>query len=121
MTARFSQIDIAASKAAAREAASGRKTCEGCALLRTYTRPMCAGEKSPHFRTARDTYHERCQWYSVRGHEGRIVTPDMPPPEPEPEPTRKRMKLVKVRGSDRVVTEKEYDRLLAKNRSMVRA
>lgn len=42
-----------------------RLTCEGCAGLRIYPRPMCREERSPHFRTARDTYHERCAWFSV--------------------------------------------------------
>lgn len=38
-------------------------SCEGCAHLRTYPRPMCQAETSPHFRTARQTYHPRCTWF----------------------------------------------------------
>lgn len=114
MTVRYQQIDMAASKAAAREAALQRKTCEGCALLRIWPRPMCAGEKSPHFRTVRDTYHDRCEFYALKG----VQTAPEPPPAPEPaRPKPKRMKLVRVRGTDRVVSADEYDRLLARSRA----
>lgn len=115
MTIRFQHIDIEAAKASAREAALARKTCEGCTALRTYPRPMCAGEKSPHFRTVRDTYHERCQVYSVGMGKGEQPAPPTQPPAPEP-PKPKRMKLVRVRGSDRVVSADEYDRLQARMR-----
>lgn len=112
MTARFAHIDIANARASAREALVQRKTCEGCAALRRIPTPMCAREQSPHFRSARDTYHDRCQWYAVAGQE-----PKPPEPKPAPEPPKsKRMKLVKVRGTNRLVTEAEYDRLLARGR-----
>jgi hypothetical protein len=35
---------------------------------------MCKGEDSPHFRTVRDTYHERCHAFSVS-------RPEPKPPE----------------------------------------
>jgi hypothetical protein len=44
-----------------------RQTCEGCAHLRIHPRPMCAGEGSPHERRPRETYHDRCRAYSVKG------------------------------------------------------
>jgi hypothetical protein len=28
---------------------------------------MCRGETSPHYRTARESYHERCHAFSVTG------------------------------------------------------
>lgn len=77
MTIRHKHIDLEAARASARDAAS-RRTCDGCALLRIHPRPMCAGEGSPHYRTARDTYHERCQSYAVRGHEGRPIAAETP-------------------------------------------
>lgn len=116
MTLRTKMQDIEHAKAVAREVTqSQRKTCEGCALLRIYPRPMCSGEQSPHFRTARDTYHPRCQWFSVRGSDGKPAPVAQPEP-PAPQPARKKMKLVRVRGSDRVVSEAEYDQLMARKR-----
>lgn len=105
-------IDLEGARISAREMVMQRKTCEGCAMLRTYPRPMCAGEKSPHFRTVRDTYHERCPVYHVAG-----MQPAPPKPEPAPPPPAKkgRVKMVRLRGIDRVVTESEYDALLAQN------
>lgn len=103
MTARYAHVDLEAAKASAREAALSRKTCEGCVLLRTHPRPMCAGEKSPHFRTVRDTYHDRCQWYAVRGQEGKQSAPTHEPPaKPDPKP-HQRMKIVERDGQTRVV------------------
>jgi hypothetical protein len=52
--------DPAAQARAVAQIVNQRRTCEGCAFLRTYPRPMCQGETSPHFRTARDTYHDQC-------------------------------------------------------------
>lgn len=72
MTIRYQQTDIAAAKAAARETALARKTCEGCAALQTWPRPQCKGETSPHFRQVRDTYHDRCQVYSVGVGKGEV-------------------------------------------------
>jgi hypothetical protein len=56
-----------AQAAAAAQALVARTlTCEGCSALQTWPRPQCRGEKSEHFRTARETYHPRCQFYAVR-------------------------------------------------------
>lgn len=66
--------DAAAQAEAVRQiTAAQRLTCEGCAGLRLYPRPMCREERSPHFRSARDTYHERCAWFSVRLAAGEVV------------------------------------------------
>jgi hypothetical protein len=110
MTTRFKQIDMENSKAIAREM-NARRTCEGCAFLVTHLRPRCMGETSPNFRTPRDTYHERCGVYAVRGRDGKPVE-RKPEPAPPPVEKRKRMRLVEVRGTNRVVSEAEYDRLL---------
>jgi hypothetical protein len=108
MSTRFKQIDMENAKAIAREMTRNR-TCEGCIALRVLPRPMCAGEASPHFRTVRETYHERCASYTVAGRQ-------MPAPKPVEPPKRKpRMKLVKLREGDQLVTEDEYDALLARN------
>lgn len=109
-------VEARAAKMSARELLTQRApTCEGCALLRTYPRPMCTGEKSEHFRTVRDTYHPRCQWYAIRGQDGKPapVAPPAAPPPPEPKP--RKMKLVRLREIDRIVTEDEYDALLSRN------
>jgi len=113
MTTRFKQIDMENSKAIAREM-NARRTCEGCAFLVTHLRPRCMGETSPNFRTPRDTYHERCGVYAVRGRDGKPVErkPEPAPPVAKP----KRMRLVEVRGTNRVVSEAEYDRLLVAGR-----
>jgi len=108
MSIRHKHMDIEAAKASAREANS-RRTCEGCAYLRTQLRPMCQAEHGPHFRMARDTYNERCGAYAVRGRDGKPVERK---PEPAPVAKPKRMRLVEVRGTNRVVSEAEYDRLL---------
>lgn len=66
MTIRTKMQDIEHAKAVAREVTqSQRKTCEGCALLRMYPRPMCQAEASPHWRTPREPYHDRCDAYAV--------------------------------------------------------
>jgi hypothetical protein len=62
--------DTSAQAVAAAHIQKQNTTCEGCAHLRTYPRPMCQAEASPHFRTARDTYHPRCTWYGVRTGQG---------------------------------------------------
>lgn len=66
MTRRNQQHDV---KQAASQAAQlvTRQTCEGCAHLRIHPRPMCAAEASPHGRKPRETYHDRCGWYEVKG------------------------------------------------------
>jgi|LakMenE18May11ns_1017448.scaffolds.fasta_scaffold9404896_2 hypothetical protein len=74
MSLRFKHIDEAHRRAAA-ELASRKVTCEGCFFLQRHPRPMCKGEDSPHFRTVRDTYHERCHAFSVS-------KPEPRPPEP---------------------------------------
>lgn len=119
MSIRHKHQDIEAAKASAREA-NARRTCEGCAFLVTHLRPRCMGETSPNFRTPRDTYHERCGSYAVRGRDGKPVERKPEPPKPPPEKP-KRMRLVEVRGSNRVVSEAEYDRLLARNAARRRA
>lgn len=63
--------------AAAQTIATQNRTCDGCAALRKFPRPMCRSEASPHFRTARDTYHPRCGAYNVTR-----VEVAMPEPEP---------------------------------------
>jgi hypothetical protein len=110
---RHKHLDIEAAKASAREANS-RRTCEGCAYLRTQLRPMCQAEHGPYFRMARDTYHERCGVYAPRGRDGKPVErkPEPAPPVEKP----KRMRLVEIRGTNRVVSEAEYDRLLVAGR-----
>jgi len=115
---RHKHMDIEAAKASAREANS-RRTCEGCAFLVTHLRPRCMGEASPNFRTPRDTYHERCGVYAVRGRDGKPVERKPEPAAPVAKP--KRMRLVEVRGEKRAVTEDEYDRLLARNAARRRA
>ena len=113
MSIRHKHLDIEAARASAREM-NARRTCEGCAFLVTHLRPRCMGETSPNFRTPRDTYHERCGVYAVRGRDGKPVERKPEPAAPAPE-KRKRMRLVEVRGEKRAVTEDEYDRLLARN------
>jgi hypothetical protein len=109
-------VTIKEAQQSARELMGQRgPTCEGCAALRTYPRPMCSGEASPHFRTARDTYHARCASYSVKGVEAPPVVKKAPPPPPPAKPHRP-ARLVKLRGVDRVVSEEEYDRLMARSR-----
>lgn len=77
--------------AIAQSVATTRKTCEGCAGLRTWPRPMCKQPSSQHFRTVRDTYHERCASYSVQGKTAE--------PGAQPEPPRAMNNLqVVVRG-----------------------
>ena len=110
MSIRHKHMDIEAARASAREA-NARRTCEGCAYLRTQLRPMCQAEHGPHYRTARDTYHERCGVYAVRGRDGKPVE-RKPEPAAPPVAKPKRMRLVEVRGTNRVVSEAEYDRLL---------
>jgi hypothetical protein len=51
--------------ASAAQIISQRQTCEGCVGLRTHPRPMCQLEASPNFRMVRDTYHTRCQAFTV--------------------------------------------------------
>ena len=57
-------------KAAAAHAATLTQcqTCDGCAHLRAL-RPMCASEQSPNYRQPRESHHERCHWYAVKGRE----------------------------------------------------
>ena len=69
------QPDRASAAAVAQSLTQVRKTCEGCAGLRQYPRPMCRQPTSPHFRMARDTYHDRCNQYAV----GRREEPGAPP------------------------------------------
>lgn len=71
--------DRNAAAAAAQALTLSRKTCEGCAGLRQYPRPMCREERSPHFRTARDTYHERCGLYTVQHASTEPGAPSQPP------------------------------------------
>lgn len=66
MSLRLKRIDETNLRAAA-ELAQRRVTCEGCYWLVRYPRPMCRGEASPHYRTARESYHERCDAFSVTG------------------------------------------------------
>ena len=113
MSIRHKHMDIEAARASAREM-NARRTCEGCAFLVTHLRPRGMGETSPNFRTPRDTYHERCGSYAVRGRDGKPVERKPEPPKPVEKP--KRMRLVEVRGTNRVVTEAEYDRLLSAGR-----
>jgi hypothetical protein len=96
--------------------ASQRRTCEGCAYLRTHLRPMCQAEHGPNFRHVRDTYSDRCGAYAVRGRDGK-PTERKPEPPPILKPKPKRMRLVEVRGENRAIPEDEYDRLLARNRA----
>jgi len=62
---------------------------------------------------------ERCGVYAVRGRDGKPVErkPEPAPPVAKP----RRMRLVEVRGTNRVVIEAEYDRLLARNAARRRA
>lgn len=119
MSIRHKHQDIDMAKAIAREM-NARRTCEGCAFLVTHMRPRCMGEASPNFRTPRDTYHERCGVYAVRGRDGKPVERKPEPKPPAPEKP-KRMRLVEVRGTNRVVSETEYDKLLARNAARRRA
>lgn len=64
--------------AVAQHVATITKTCEGCIGLRTYPRPMCASERSPHFRTVRETYHARCSVYAVGQREEPGAQPEPP-------------------------------------------
>lgn len=90
-----------------------RLICEGCIGLRTYPRPMCKEKRSPHFRTARDTYHERCPWFAVR-----IKVEVASQPETAPPP---RHELVGHAANDRRLkvnrkpTDDEHAALLARN------
>ena len=75
MTSRRNQThDV---KQAASQAAQlvSRLTCEGCQHLRAL-RFICMAETSPHFRTPRSTYQDRCTAYAVKGRQ---------PPAPKPE------------------------------------
>jgi hypothetical protein len=67
-------------KAAAAQAAQlvQRLTCEGCAHLRGL-RPKCDAEQSAHYRTPRETFHERCAFYAVKGHMTRPAVQEAPP------------------------------------------
>lgn len=47
-----------------------RQTCEGCAFL-TRERPRCLNEASPHFRSPRESYHDKCGFYGPSAHAGR--------------------------------------------------
>ena len=76
MSIRTKQLNAAI--AVAQSLAARPVTCEGCIGLRRYPRPMCREESSPHFRTARDTYHNRCSSYSV----GRREEPGAQPAAP---------------------------------------
>jgi len=66
MSLRFKHIDEQNRRAAA-ELAARKVSCEGCFWLARHPRPMCRGETSPHYRTARESYHERCHAFSVTG------------------------------------------------------
>lgn len=66
MSLRLKRIDENNLRAAA-ELATRKVTCEGCYWLARHPRPMCKGEDSPHYRTAREAYHERCAAFSVTG------------------------------------------------------
>lgn len=55
--------DTSAQAAATAHIQKQNTSCEGCAALRSYPRPMCSEERSNHFRTARETYHPRCTWF----------------------------------------------------------
>lgn len=111
MAVNTKHIDLEAAKASAREAALARKTCEGCTALRTYPRPMCAGEKSPHFRTARDTYHERCAFYGVALRQGQVE----PEAANEPPPMSRREVAGEVPKLKRRATDSEHAALWARN------
>ncbi len=67
-------------KAAAAQAAQlvQRQTCEGCAHL-LVLRPKCANDASPHYRQPRETFHERCQFYAVKGQMTRPAVQEAPP------------------------------------------
>lgn len=58
--------DTSAQAVAAAHIQKQNTSCEGCFHLRTYPHPMCQAEASPHFRTARQTYHLRCSSYGKR-------------------------------------------------------
>jgi hypothetical protein len=77
MTRRNETHDV---KAAAAQAAQlvQRLTCEGCAYLRGL-RPKCDAEQAPAYRQPRETFHERCQHYAVKGHMARPAAPEPPP------------------------------------------
>lgn len=102
MAVNTKNMDLEAAKASAREAALARKTCEGCAALQTWPRPQCKGEASPHFRQVRDTYHERCQVYSVRMGQG---APQPVEPAPSAPPSvDAQLRLLKARNRTRRVS-----------------
>lgn len=77
MTRRNETHDV---KAAAAQAAQlvQRLTCEGCAHLRGL-RPKCDAEQAPAYRQPRETFHERCQHYAVKGHMARPAVQEAPP------------------------------------------
>lgn len=51
---------------------ASRPTCTGCVFLPKTDRPKCTSEASPHWRTPRETYHDRCRAFATA--------------KPEPEP-----------------------------------
>jgi hypothetical protein len=77
MTRRNETHDV---KAAAAQAAQlvQRQTCEGCAYLRGL-RPKCEEERADAYRQPRETFHERCQFYAVKGQMARPATPEPQP------------------------------------------
>lgn len=77
MTRRNETHDVKAAAASAAQLVQ-RLTCEGCAHLRAL-RPMCMGETSPHYRQPRETFHERCQHYAVKGQVMQTAAPEPPP------------------------------------------
>lgn len=77
----FKKLDREIAIASAAEM-SRKVTCEGCAHLKRWPRPMCKGEASPHFRMVRDTYHQRCEAFAVMG--VAQITPAAPRPDAPP-------------------------------------
>lgn len=71
--------DVEASKAVARQLSTARLTCEGCASLRKYPRPMCSAEASPNYRQPRDTHQQRCAAFNVTMSVSVSVKPEAPP------------------------------------------
>ncbi len=69
--------DIKAASASAAKLVQ-RQTCEGCAHLRGL-RPKCDAEQSAHYRQPRESFHERCTWYAVKGQQAKPVAPEPPP------------------------------------------
>jgi hypothetical protein len=108
MTSRTKQLDLKLAQAQAAELAQRKLTCEGCLHLQVWPRGQCKDERSPHFRAARETYHERCPYFGVRT---RIEAESLPgvPTEAVAEPPKAKPKLevtahlrVRASGSEHV-------------------